>query len=217
MRTAAGSSRWTWRVARRRVVRVEVEEACPAPPDAEHLVAGVIGAGHERLDARVQTRNVTTAREDREAHAARLTSAVTPSTIAYGRSGGIGRRAGLKIPCPSGRVGSTPTSGIVVPQRSQAAEGRLCRRETAGALCAKVQGEARGDGSPRGQSPVSSGRVGRPISGIGGRGHRRREPRLTVAQVEQRILARHWRSRLSRQISGGQVDCEKRAADASGC
>ena len=27
------------------------------------------------------------------------------------RSGGIGRRAGLKIPCPSGRVGSTPSSG----------------------------------------------------------------------------------------------------------
>lgn len=29
-----------------------------------------------------------------------------------GRSDGIGRRAGLKIPCPFGRVGSTPTSGI---------------------------------------------------------------------------------------------------------
>ncbi len=28
-----------------------------------------------------------------------------------GRSDGIGRRAGLKIPCPSGRVGSTPTFG----------------------------------------------------------------------------------------------------------
>ena len=29
------------------------------------------------------------------------------------QSGGIGRRAGLKIPWPSGRVGSTPTSGKV--------------------------------------------------------------------------------------------------------
>jgi hypothetical protein len=34
------------------------------------------------------------------------------ATISAGRSGGTGRRAGLKIPCPSGRVGSTPTSGI---------------------------------------------------------------------------------------------------------
>ena len=34
------------------------------------------------------------------------------ATIRQGRSGGTGRRAGLKIPCPSGRVGSTPTSGI---------------------------------------------------------------------------------------------------------
>ena len=33
------------------------------------------------------------------------------ATIRLGRSGGTGRRAGLKIPCPSGRVGSTPTSG----------------------------------------------------------------------------------------------------------
>ena len=27
------------------------------------------------------------------------------------QSGGIGRRAGFKIPCPHGRVGSIPTSG----------------------------------------------------------------------------------------------------------
>ena len=27
------------------------------------------------------------------------------------QSGGIGRRAGFKIPCPQGRVGSIPTSG----------------------------------------------------------------------------------------------------------
>ena len=31
------------------------------------------------------------------------------------QSGGIGRRAGLKIPWPSGRVGSTPTSGTSSP------------------------------------------------------------------------------------------------------
>ena len=31
--------------------------------------------------------------------------------ISRRRSGGIGRRAGLKIPWPSGRVGSSPTSG----------------------------------------------------------------------------------------------------------
>src|SRR5439155_5370206 len=30
------------------------------------------------------------------------------------RSGGIGRRAGLKIRCPSGRVGSSPTFGISI-------------------------------------------------------------------------------------------------------
>lgn len=33
------------------------------------------------------------------------------------RSDGIGRRAGLKIPCPSGRVGSIPTSGMLFARR----------------------------------------------------------------------------------------------------
>ena len=59
-----------------------------------------------------------------------------------GRSGGTGRRAGLKIPCPSGRVGSTPTSGIarVLPlnpaatcaagDRCYLAARRPCRRAT---------------------------------------------------------------------------------------
>ena len=44
-----------------------------------------------------------------------MAESVTASARGYdppGRSGGTGRRAGLKIPCPSGRVGSIPTSGI---------------------------------------------------------------------------------------------------------
>ena len=47
------------------------------------------------------------------------------------RSGGTGRRAGLKIPCPSGRVGSTPTSGIVPEARDRPA---LRRRRHVGPL-----------------------------------------------------------------------------------
>lgn len=35
-----------------------------------------------------------------------------PSALLICRCGGIGRRAGLKILCPHGRVGSTPTIGI---------------------------------------------------------------------------------------------------------
>ena len=42
----------------------------------------------------------------------RRRSRMLGATIRLGRSGGTGRRAGLKIPCPSGRVGSTPTSGM---------------------------------------------------------------------------------------------------------
>ena len=37
------------------------------------------------------------------------------SPCRFSQSGGIGRRAGLKIPWPSGRVGSTPTSGTRSP------------------------------------------------------------------------------------------------------
>jgi hypothetical protein len=34
---------------------------------------------------------------------------------AAGRDGGTGRRAGLKIPCPKGREGSTPSPGTLSP------------------------------------------------------------------------------------------------------
>ena len=38
-----------------------------------------------------------------------------PTTVGPScRSGGIGRRAGLKIQCPQGRVGSSPTSGTIL-------------------------------------------------------------------------------------------------------
>ena len=40
-----------------------------------------------------------------------------------GRSGGTGRRAGLKILCPSGRVGSDPTSGISAERGHATAAG----------------------------------------------------------------------------------------------
>src|SRR6266571_4429027 len=43
-----------------------------------------------------------------------LLQARTAATVALRRSGGIGRRAGLKIRWPSGRVGSSPTFGITI-------------------------------------------------------------------------------------------------------
>ena len=39
-------------------------------------------------------------------------TALVSTYTTYCRCGGIGRRAGLKILCPHGRVGSTPTIGI---------------------------------------------------------------------------------------------------------
>src|SRR3954469_14127943 len=42
----------------------------------------------------------------------RLMQAPTGATVALRRSGGTGRRAGLKIRCLHGRVGSSPTFGI---------------------------------------------------------------------------------------------------------
>jgi hypothetical protein len=50
----------------------------------------------------------------RKAHADRLIparSACYTEGLTLSRSGETGRRAGLKIPFPSGSVGSTPTSG----------------------------------------------------------------------------------------------------------
>jgi hypothetical protein len=41
-----------------------------------------------------------------------------------GRNGGTGRRAGLKIRWPQGRVGSSPTSGILKKQRPARSVGR---------------------------------------------------------------------------------------------
>ena len=40
---------------------------------------------------------------------------IRPQFVLTRRSGGIGRRAGLKIRWPSGRVGSSPTSGTKEP------------------------------------------------------------------------------------------------------
>ena len=59
------------------------------------------------------------------------------ATIRLGRSGGTGRRAGLKIPCPSGRVGSTPTSGmehkpVTVPNPGRPGYGRFAAEERTG-------------------------------------------------------------------------------------
>src|SRR4051794_18732711 len=53
---------------------------------------------------------------------------------AAGRSGGIGRRAGLKIRCPRGRVGSSPTSGTSGTTRDRGVS--RCRPgRTGGDLC----------------------------------------------------------------------------------
>ena len=45
----------------------------------------------------------------REDRALALDVILGEATIECGGGGGIGRRRGLKIPCPKGRVGSTPT------------------------------------------------------------------------------------------------------------
>ena len=48
-------------------------------------------------------------------------TALVPIEYRLGRCGGIGRRAGLKILCPHGRVGSTPTIGIGLTTKFEAA------------------------------------------------------------------------------------------------
>jgi hypothetical protein len=55
-----------------RVVRVVLEEPCPAASDSYHLVPRGVHAIHERLDAGVETRDVAAAGEDRELHALTL-------------------------------------------------------------------------------------------------------------------------------------------------
>ena len=54
-----------------------------------------------------------------------------PATIrrVIGPDGGIGRRGGLKIPCPQGRVGSSPTPGTVLQENASppAFRSSLCR------------------------------------------------------------------------------------------
>ena len=59
--------------------------------------------------------------------------ALTAATVALRRSGGTGRRAGLKIRCLHGRVGSSPTFGIV-----RAKAGAFARIERLGVLATIV-------------------------------------------------------------------------------
>ncbi len=102
----------------RLVVGIALEQACPPAPHAQDLVARVLDPRHEGLDARVQAGDVPAPGEHCEAHRSSLSRPRAGRFACRGydhaarRSGGTGRRAGLKIPCPSGRVGSTPTSGM---------------------------------------------------------------------------------------------------------
>ena len=88
--------------------RVLLGDSAPALMDPDGLVPCADDATHGGANRRVQSGAVAAAREDSETHGRSLDA----STIGASRSGGTGRRAGLKIPCPPGRVGSTPTSGI---------------------------------------------------------------------------------------------------------
>ena len=56
------------------------------------------------------------------------------------RSGGIGRRAGLKIRWPQGRVGSSPTSGTSIAPPQKITQSRSARANSASG-CPRTVGE----------------------------------------------------------------------------
>jgi hypothetical protein len=91
-----------------------LDEPFPAFGDPDELMAAAQDAPPDGPDDCVQSRAVSAARQHSDLHTPIVRNSVEPGLpcALERRSGGIGRRAGLKIRCPSGRVGSTPTFGI---------------------------------------------------------------------------------------------------------
>ena len=129
-----------------RVVGVEVQEAA-APADPEHLVPAAVA----RLTNALMHGFRPGTSPPPVSTPSSMAESVTASARGYdppGRSGGTGRRAGLKIPCPSGRVGSIPTSGI---------ERKPCARAESASEPRGPRSGRDGNGQQNGQQAHSPG------------------------------------------------------------
>src|SRR5690606_28122844 len=79
-----------------RVVEVGAQQPAPPPPDAGDLVALLVDPVDDGLDAGVETRDVTAAGENADAHVALLP--LWPGPLRPGRSMGARQASGVRLP-----------------------------------------------------------------------------------------------------------------------